>query len=189
MSLAERRETVKQNRVRIIGGVWRSRLLAFPDVVGLRPTPDRVRETLFNWLGQSLDGKSCLDLFAGSGALGFEALSRGAGQVVMVERDEKVVRALRGNSAALGTKTLELVVADALKFLAHETRRFDIIFVDPPYGLRLLPALLPSVLPCLADDGMVYAESDEAFDPGLEWQVWRSGSAGQVNYYLLKKTI
>ncbi len=180
---------MKQNRVRIIGGVWRSRLLAFPDVVGLRPTPDRVRETLFNWLGQIMDGKSCLDLFAGSGALGFEALSRGARQVVMVERDAKVLKALRENSATLGSETLELVAADALKFLAHEPRRFDIIFVDPPYDSGLLPALLPSLLPCLADDGMVYAESAAAFDPGPEWLTWRSGSAGQVHYYLLKKAI
>lgn len=107
----------------------------------------------------------------------------------MVERDAKVLKALRENSATLGSETLELVAADALKFLARESRRFDIIFVDPPYDSGLLPALLPSLLPCLADDGMVYAESDAAFDPGSEWLTWRSGSAGQVHYYLLKKAI
>ena len=178
---------MKHNRVRIIGGAWRSRLLAFPDVVGLRPTPDRVRETLFNWLGQTLDGKSCLDLFAGSGALGFEALSRGAKQVLMVERDMKVVRTLRENAGVLGAKALEIVPADALGFIRQETRRFDIIFADPPYSLHLLPGLLPGLSACLADDGVVYAEADAAFDAGPGWQVWRSGNAGQVYYCLLKK--
>src|SRR5512147_1235301 len=102
----------KSNRVRIVGGAWRSRLLPFPDVPGLRPTPDRVRETLFNWLGQLMDGKVCLDLFSGSGALGFEALSRGARQVVMVERDAKVARSLRDNATTLHAENCELVVAD-----------------------------------------------------------------------------
>ncbi|MFN3398310.1 MAG: 16S rRNA (guanine(966)-N(2))-methyltransferase RsmD, partial [Sulfurimicrobium sp.] len=132
----------KSNRVRIIGGVWRSRLLAFPDVPGLRPTPDRVRETLFNWLGQTMEGKICLDLFSGSGALGFEALSRGARRVVMVERDAKVAQALRTNAANLGAENCELVTVDALKLLERETRRFDVIFVDPPYDSHLLPRVL-----------------------------------------------
>lgn len=178
---------MKDNRVRIVGGTWRSRLLAFPDVVGLRPTPDRVRETLFNWLGQSLDGKACLDLFAGSGALGFEALSRGAKQVVMVERDRNVVRVLQQNAATLGAERLELVEADALRFVAGDPRRFDVIFVDPPYGLKLLPEILPALASHLGDDGVVYAESDAPFEPGAEWRVWRSGKAGQVRYCLLMR--
>ncbi|MDD5404236.1 MAG: 16S rRNA (guanine(966)-N(2))-methyltransferase RsmD [Sulfuricella sp.] len=177
----------KSNRVRIIGGVWRSRLLAFPDVPGLRPTPDRVRETLFNWLGQVMDGKICLDLFSGSGALGFEALSRGARRVVMVERDAKVAHALRTNAANLSAENCELVTTDALKLLDLETRRFDVIFVDPPYDSHLLPRVLPRLLARLSDGGMVYAESDSALEVGPEWQVWRSGSAGQVHYYLLRK--
>ncbi|MDP2784875.1 MAG: 16S rRNA (guanine(966)-N(2))-methyltransferase RsmD [Sulfurimicrobium sp.] len=177
----------RSNRVRIVGGAWRSRLLPFPDVPGLRPTPDRVRETLFNWLGQLMDGKICLDLFSGSGALGFEALSRGARQVVMVERDPKVAHSLRANAATLNAENCELVAADALKFLARETRCFDIIFVDPPYDLHLLPRVLPKLLARLSDDGMVYAESDRVLEVGPEWQVWRSGSAGQVHYYLLRK--
>jgi 16S rRNA (guanine966-N2)-methyltransferase len=178
---------VKQNRVRIVGGVWRSRILAFPDAAGLRPTPDRVRETLFNWLGQSLDGKLCLDLFSGSGALGFEALSRGAKQVVMVEQDPKVARALRANATILGAEALEFVTGDALKFLFRETRRFDVVFADPPYALRLLPVLLPMLEARLAENGMIYGESDTAFDPGPGWGVWRSGRAGLVHYFLLKK--
>src|SRR3990167_7240418 len=97
-----------RNRVRIIGGEWRSRQLQFPDATDLRPTPDSVRETLFNWLGQRLDGKICLDLFAGSGALGFEALSRGAAQVVMVEKDRQALQSLRENAAKLWASRLEL---------------------------------------------------------------------------------
>lgn len=178
--------STKSNRVRIIGGAWRSRLLPFPDVVGLRPTPDRVRETLFNWLGQIMDGKTCLDLFAGSGAMGFEALSRGARNVVMVERDARVAKSLRDNAAALHAENCELVEADALKFLGRETRCFDVIFVDPPYGLELLPQILPGLTSRLAENGMVYAESSSAVEFGPEWQVWRNGHAGQVHYYLLK---
>lgn len=180
---------MKRNRVRIVGGAWRSRVLTFPDAPGLRPTPDRVRETLFNWLGQTLDGKACLDLFAGSGALGFEASSRGAGCVVMVEQDVKVARGLRENAALLGAEALEFVTADALKFLSHETRRFDVIFADPPYGMRLLPVLLPRLEALLAEDGMVYAEADTGLDPGPAWRIWRSGRAGQVHYFLLKKAV
>src|SRR5579884_1678977 len=111
----------KGNRVRIIGGRWRSRVLRFPPAAHLRPTPDRVRETLFNWLGQRLDGLSCLDLFAGSGALGFEALSRGAARVVMVERDRATARALRDNARKLDAKGAEVVESDAIAWLARAT--------------------------------------------------------------------
>ena len=111
----------KRNTVRIIGGVWRSRILDFPDALDLRPTPDRVRETLFNWLGQDLSGRTCLDLFAGSGALGFEALSRGAASVVMVEKDPAVLRALRDSAQKLGGRNLTVVRGDALEF-ARESR-------------------------------------------------------------------
>src|SRR5258705_13325826 len=106
-----------RNRVRIIAGKWRSRLLKFPPAAQLRPTPDRVRETLFNWLGQRLDGLACVDLFAGSGALGFEAMSRGAARVVMVESDRAVAAALRESSTALGAQGLEVVAGDALGYL------------------------------------------------------------------------
>lgn len=177
----------KSNRVRIVGGEWRSRLLPFPDVIGLRPTPDRVRETVFNWLGQVMDGKRCLDLFAGSGVLGFEALSRGAMQVVMVEFDSKVARTLKENAAMLKAENCELVVADALKFLDRDARCFDVIFVDPPYRMNLLPLVLPRLLPHLEDDGLIYAEADVPLEFAAEWQVWRQGRAGAVHYYLLKK--
>src|SRR3989304_10082248 len=108
----------RPNRVRIIGGLWRSRMITFPDSHGLRPTPDRVRETLFNWLGQDLTGRHCLDLYAGSGALGYEALSRGAASVTMVERAVRALRALQANAALLGARGLNLVCGAALEFLA-----------------------------------------------------------------------
>jgi 16S rRNA (guanine(966)-N(2))-methyltransferase RsmD len=134
-----------------------------------------------------MDGKRCLDLFSGSGALGFEALSRGARQVVMVERDSKVARALKENAATLRAENCELAVADALKFLDQETRQFDVIFVDPPYQLNLLPLVLPRLTPHLADDGLVYTEAATPLEFAAEWQVWRQGKAGLVHYYLLKK--
>ena len=123
------------NSVRIIGGEWRSRRIRFPDAAGLRPTPDRVRETLFNWLGQDLTGRRCLDIFAGSGALGFEALSRGAAEVVMVESSRLAWRGLRATADELGAGArLRLVAGDALHFLAAPAGVFDIVFLDPPYG-------------------------------------------------------
>jgi 16S rRNA (guanine966-N2)-methyltransferase len=105
----------------------------------------------------------------------------------MVERDAKVAHALRTNAANLSAENCELVTTDALKLLDLETRRFDVIFVDPPYDSHLLPRILPRLLARLSDGGMVYAESDSALEVGPEWQVWRSGSAGQVHYYLLRK--
>src|SRR4051812_41703413 len=123
--------SMTRNRVRIIAGQWRSRLVRFPEAPGLRPTPDRVRETLFNWLGQHLDGLSCLDLFAGSGALGFEALSRGARRVVMVERDRATAAALRASAQSLEAANVEIIESDAMRFLAQPREAFDVVFVDP----------------------------------------------------------
>ena len=142
---AARKAPSGRNRVRIIGGEWRSRLVRFPPSAELRPTPDRVRETLFNWLGQRLDGLDALDLFAGSGALGFEALSRGAARVVMVERDRRVADGLREAARELDARGADVVVGDALAFLARDTGSYDVVFVDPPYAsdiaLRALAAL------------------------------------------------
>ena len=176
-----------QNKVRIIGGAWRGRLIGFPEAEGLRPTPDRVRETLFNWLGQTLDGKDCLDLFAGSGALGFEALSRGARRVVMVEQSPQALRLLRENAARLGADRLDLIAADALKFLPRENGLFDVIFLDPPFHRGILSLLLPLLSQRLAPGGLVYAETEAALEPGEGWEAWRSGRAGNVHYCLLKK--
>src|SRR5690606_30100363 len=132
-----------RNRLRIVGGTWRSRVLTFPDALGLRPTPDRVRETLFNWLGQDLTGRRCLDLFAGSGALGFEALSRNAAHVDMVERARSVHAFLRRSAETLQAGArLHLVLADALEFLRAAQGQYDVVFLDPPYDSALLvPAL------------------------------------------------
>src|SRR5690606_31741912 len=123
------------NRIRIIGGDWRSRVLDFPDLPELRPTPDRVRETLFNWLQFDITGARCLDLFAGSGVLGFEALSRGAASVMAFETDTSAVRALRENASRLGARGYQLTPGSALEWLQHGTpQTFDIVFLDPPFG-------------------------------------------------------
>lgn len=176
-----------RNRVRIIGGEWRSRQLQFPDVTDLRPTPDAVREKVFNWLGQRLDGKICLDLFAGSGALGFEALSRGAAQVVMVEKNRRPLDALRANATLLKAQNLELLGMDALKFLTQDTRRFDVIFLDPPYRHEMLPKLLPLLPDHLAAEGVVYAEDDSPLELPAGWEASRSGRSGMAHYYLLRR--
>jgi 16S rRNA (guanine(966)-N(2))-methyltransferase RsmD len=173
--------------VRIIGGDWRSRLVAFPDEPGLRPTPDRVRETLFNWLGQDLSGKRCLDLFAGSGVLGFEALSRGADEVVMVERSGRVARALRENAARLDARGLRVVVGDALHFLADPAAgRFDVVFIDPPFGSGLVTEAIERLPGVLARGAVVYVETDATVEPDPPWRVRKRGRAGAVHYHLLE---
>lgn len=175
----------KRNTVRIIGGLWGSRILEFPDAADLRPTPDRVRETVFNWLGQDLSGMACLDLFAGSGALGFEALSRGAVSAVMVEKDPGALRALRENAQKLGAAGLTVVRGDALEF-ARETRlRFDVVFVDPPYRLGVQAAALALVRGLLAPRGRVYVESASVFEPDRGWMILKSSRAGNVHFHLL----
>jgi len=173
------------NRVRIIGGEHRSRVLRFSPTLGLRPTPDRVRETLFNWLGQDLTGRHCLDLFAGSGALGFEAVSRGAARVVMVERDPQSCRALRENQALLGTRVTEVLQIDALEFLRQAGRPFHIAFLDPPYAYADTPGLLSALRAHLAADAMVYREGAEFLDPPAGWTEYRRARAGAVHYQLL----
>ncbi len=176
----------RSHSVRIIGGKWRRRLIHFPGVADLRPTPDRMRETLFNWLGQDLTGETCLDLFAGSGALGFEAASRGARQVVMVERDVRIFRALQSTHTMLGATQVELVRADASAFLRSDARRYDVVFLDPPYRLDLLPFLLP-LLPGLLNRGSrVYLESDGLPDLPQGCEVMRRSRAGRVHGLLIK---
>jgi 16S rRNA (guanine(966)-N(2))-methyltransferase RsmD len=175
-----------RNRVRIVGGEWRSRWLRFPALPGLRPTPDRVRETLFNWLGQDLTGRVCLDLFAGSGALGLEAASRGAKLAVLVERDARVYRALEASVRALEARTVQLVRADALEFLAADTRAYDVVFLDPPYAMRERGPLLDAVRPRLAPGALVYLESSEFASSPAPWEVFRQTRAGGVHCQLLR---
>jgi len=173
-----------RNRVRIIAGKWRSRIVRFPAAPQLRPTPDRVRETLFNWLGQRIDGLACLDLFAGSGALGFEALSRGAARVVMVESDRKVAAGLLENARSLEASDLDVVQSDALAYLARQGERFDIVFVDPPYASDLALRALAALPPRLAAGARVYVESADTLSPGPRWRELRHDRAGAVRYCL-----
>src|SRR5262245_36085299 len=177
-----------RNKVRIVGGTWRSRLIAFSPSGSLRPTPDRVRETLFNWLGQDLTGRSCLDLFAGSGALGFEAASRGAQRVVMVEREPAVYRALAANRDRLKAEAVELVKEDALEFLRADRGVYDVVFLDPPFGAGYWPQLTALLPQRLAPAAMVFRESGTRFEAASGWEVYREGRAGQVRYQLLKRT-
>lgn len=178
------------NTVRIIGGEWKRRVLRFPDAEGLRPTPDRVRETLFNWLGQDLSGLSCLDLFAGSGALGFEAASRGAARVVMVEKSAKALTALEENARLLAAgRRLQIVRADAVKFATAQIEageRFDLLFLDPPYGQGWIERLKPLIAELVVADGALYVESEDALEAIGSWRTVRNGKAGLVHYHLMR---
>ena len=169
-----------------MGGAWKRTRLKVPALPGLRPPPDRVRETLFNWLGQDLTGLACLDLFAGSGVLGFEAASRGAAHVTLVERDARTFAALRDAAAALGTERLELVRADAVKFLARATRRYDLLFLDPPYRQGWIERVAPMLTGVLTADARIYVEAEHFIERVGSWETVRSGQAGQVYYHLLE---
>jgi 16S rRNA (guanine966-N2)-methyltransferase len=175
------------NRVRIIGGQYRRRLLDFPDSAGLCPTPDRVRETLFNWLGQDLPGWTCLDLFAGSGALGFEAASRGAGRVVMIERDGKAIGALEKNRTVLGANQIDILRADALAWLANSRDAFDLIFVDPPFDSDLAATVLADLARHLKPGGQAYVEQGTEVIAPPGFIIHRSGRAGRSHFALLTK--
>lgn len=201
-SPAQNRHAPRQ--VRIIGGQWKRTPLAVLDAEGLRPTPDRVRETVFNWLNHLLDGAwgqaRCLDLFAGTGALGFEAASRGAAKVVMVENNAAATRQLETAREKLKAENVDIRRGDALAAAASlaasaasEAGRFRIIFLDPPYHREWLEKILPLCESLLAKDGLVYAEAEAALDgeapPGWMqgWQVVRADKAGMVFYHLLRR--
>ena len=172
------------NRVRIIGGRHRGRVLRFPGVPGLRPTPDRVRETLFNWLGQDLSGRTTLDLYAGTGAMSVEALSRGAARAVAVDRDPGLALALESNARAIGLDAIEVHRGDARRHLERETRDFDVIFADPPYGEDPWPWLLPACAARLSPGGVVYAEAGRALEAPEGLVLVRHRRAGQVHCHL-----
>jgi 16S rRNA (guanine966-N2)-methyltransferase len=157
----------------------------FPATAQLRPTPDRVRETLFNWLGQDLTGRSTLELYAGSGALSLEALSRGASLAVAVDSDARLVAALRDNAATLGLSGLETSHGQAEAFLARETRAFDVIFLDPPFADDPWGWLLPACARRLAPEGFLYAEAGAPLPPPSDLEIARTARAGQVYYHLL----
>jgi 16S rRNA (guanine966-N2)-methyltransferase len=176
-------------RIRIIGGRWRGRKLVVPQSMGLRPTPDRVRETLFNWLRPYLPGARCLDLFAGTGALCLEALSRGAGQVVMVEKASHVAQTLQRNLETLGAQAVEVVVTDAVAFLQPPAQPFDIIFVDPPFASDLIARCVELIDRggWIRPGGLIYIEAPSTLRElpiPLAWELLRSKKAGQVGYHL-----
>lgn len=205
-----------KNKLRIIGGDWRSRQLSFVDAPGLRPTPARVRETLFNWLQYDVVGKQCLDLYAGSGALGFEAASRGAKSVVQVENNAQACRCLKDNAIALSAGQITIVQSDVLRYLSGDAQAFDLVFLDPPFGLNM------AVQTCkqleangwLAKHAKIYVETERHFDfscgasmprtlPGgstmqiggpadlsgmpENWRQLKSKSAGEVSYHLFER--
>ncbi len=182
--------------LRIIGGRWRRRILHFPDRPGLRPTPDRVRETLFNWLQAEVPGSVCLDLFAGSGALGLEAASRGAREVLLLEQDKAAAQALSHNITTLSAVQAKVVQRDTMAFLQAgrdpDTPVFDLVFVDPPYQSGLLTpccALLEQG-DWLAGNAKIYLECEAASEPVVPvgWRPLKQKRAGQVAYYLFSRT-
>ncbi len=185
---------MKQGQVRIIGGVWRGRLLKVPDVLNLRPTPDRVRETLFNWLAPAISGAYCLDAFAGSGVLGFEALSRGAAHVVMVEQAKAVVTLLQEELLMLKAQNADVYCGRVPQQLKKPQTLFDIVFLDPPYEDNLL---LPTCFYLeeqgfLAKGAYLYLEAKELLQQGdlpANWQLLKSKKAGQVAYHLAQRLV
>jgi 16S rRNA (guanine(966)-N(2))-methyltransferase RsmD len=174
------------SRIRIVGGNWRSRMLHVPDAQGLRPTPDRVRETLFNWLGQDLGGWTCLDLFAGTGILGLEAASRGAEAVTLVEKNPKVIATLRDSVKTLQATRVEVIRADAVEFARTTPRTFDLVFLDPPYAQGWLEKIEPWLTRLVRPGGWLYAEAEAPLTQLGAWQTVKSGRAGQVFFHLMQ---
>jgi 16S rRNA (guanine966-N2)-methyltransferase len=180
---------IPQSSLRVIGGLWRGRRLAFPCVEGLRPTPDRIRETLFNWLQPRILQARCLDVCAGSGALGFEALSRGAQLSRLLEKHPQVAAALRDNAQRLGASHLQVVVQDALSYLQQQPAEpFDLVFLDPPFALALWQPLAEALTAhgWLAPGAWVYVETPKGTAPVLpaSWVPLKEKTAGQVSYAL-----
>jgi 16S rRNA (guanine966-N2)-methyltransferase len=188
------------NRLRIIGGRWRGSKLNFPNIAAIRPTPDRVRETLFNWLQAEVNDARCLDLFAGSGALGLEALSRGASAVTFVDREAAIGKYLRETLQRLDCNQGEVVIADAMHYLTQHPTTFDLIFLDPPFAAsandRILPALFAQLEQgWLAPQALIYMEcpADVGSPDSLgswpaSWTLHRSKQAGHVGYHLARRT-
>jgi 16S rRNA (guanine966-N2)-methyltransferase len=188
----ESNATGGRNSVRIIGGGWRGRRVSFPDIPGLRPTPDRVRETLFNWLQRAIAGSRCLDLFAGSGALGLEALSRGAKELVFVEQAVAASRALQEQLIRFGAeRSAKVVEMGATRYLRVAAQPFDIVFLDPPFGRDALAEYVPMLDAgnWLKPGGLVYLENEKSAGvPELpsRWELLKSKSAGEVGYHLAR---
>lgn len=181
------------NQLRIIGGEWRGRKLRFPDAPNLRPTPDRVRETIFNWLAPMIQGARCLDLFAGSGALGLEALSRGAAHTTFVDSHKKASQALKEHLTLLNASDkADVVQTDSVKFLKNDSQAYDLVFLDPPYHLDFMGKVVPLLEEngWLTDNAMLYLEIEKRQSlPELpeNWQQLKEKTAGEVNYFLFQR--
>ena len=185
------RKTDATGRVRIIGGEWRRRSLEFPAIDDVRPTPDRVRETLFNWVAPVLPGSRCLDLFAGSGALGLEALSRGAGQATFVDQSRALLKALRANLGTLNASNSEVVQADVMAYLERESNdgAMDLVFLDPPFRAGFVEPVCERLAAgaWVKPGSLVYIEHESDLpEPRLpqNWELSRRKTAGQVCYSL-----
>ena len=181
------------NQLRIIGGDWGGRKLRFPDAPNLRPTPDRVRETVFNWLAPMIKGAQCLDLFAGSGALGLEALSRGAAFTTFVDSHKKVTQALKGHLDLLNAnEKAKIFSMDGVKFLKGEPKKYDLVFLDPPYHLDFMQKVVPLLEDngWLCDNALLYLEIEKRQSlPELpeNWEQLKAKTAGEVNYFLFQR--
>jgi 16S rRNA (guanine966-N2)-methyltransferase len=176
-----------RHQVRIVGGQWRRSVLPVLDRPGLRPTPDRVRETLFNWLGQDLSGWRVLDAFAGSGALGFEAASRGAAEVLLVEQDADLVRSLNASRERLKATSMRIQRGDGLGVLRSSPGRWDLVLLDPPFDAGLGPRSLAAAAQAVSPGGWVYLESGEpAPEPPPGLRLHRQSRAGAVHYALFQ---
>ena len=181
-----------KSKIRIIAGEWRSRQLLFEDTPGLRPTPARVRETLFNWLQQDVIGSRCLDLYAGTGALGFEAASRGAKSVSVVENNAQACRLIKENTVKLTANQIKIIQSDVFRFLAGDASRFDLVFLDPPFGKNMAQ----QTCQWLEDKGWlvshakVYVEVESKLvleGMPLNWTLLKSKKTGDVGYYLFER--
>jgi 16S rRNA (guanine966-N2)-methyltransferase len=178
------------NQLRIIGGLWRGRKLSFPDVDGLRPTGDRIRETLFNWLAPDIQGAHCLDLFAGSGALGLEALSRGAGSSLLLEKNTAAAQQLKANLQLLQAHNGRVEQVDSLQWLKQQQppHPFDVVFIDPPFALNLWAPIAAALEAhhWLSDAAVIYLEAprDAQLQLPANWQLHRDKQAGQVSFRL-----
>ena len=186
------RKAKPPGEIRIIGGQYKRTKLPVANKPGLRPTPDRVRETLFNWLGQDLTGWRCADVFAGTGALGFEAASRGAAEVVLVERDPQLVRSLRASRERLQASRLRIEAADAVTFMRRgPAASQDLVFLDPPFDAGLFESALAAAAALVAPGGFVYLEADRLFDATtvepLGLHPYRHAQAGAVHFHLFQR--
>lgn len=183
------RNRPKERTLRIIGGNWRSRKVSFPPVPGIRPSPDRVRETLFNWLQFDIAGARCLELFAGSGILSLEALSRGAGHATIIDRDADACDGIRRSLKALNADETcwTVLQSDAAGYLHSTDATFDIVFLDPPFDGTELDNMLPQIAGHLSETSLVYIESGRAVTAGqlpASWRIHRQKRAGQVHFAL-----